>query len=169
VSAAYPPHAHLHRLHLSVWLIAVVALAAALIGLASWVIVDQTSSPTTPAVKPVPALAPAKVVAMLDARFAALNSNAKRSFAQYYSPDTTFHDFGVTPPIEAKGRANVVSLMEGYSRMWALADARIARTSEVIQSGPFVANSLRLGDTRGIAVYELDEQGKIANQWAFGS
>ena len=169
MSTAYPPHTHLHRPHLSIWLIAVVALAAALIGLASWVIVDQTSSPTTPAVRPLHGLAPAKVVAMLDARFAALNSNGKRPFAKYYSPDTTFHDFMVTPPTEARGRANVVSLMGGYSRMWALAGARVVRTSDVIRSGRFVAHSLRLGDSRGIAVYQLDEQGKIANQWVFGN
>ena len=164
--ATYLHRLHLHRPHSTPWLL-VVALATALVGLGAWVVVDQTRSETSPAAQPTHGLAPAKVVAMLDSRFAALNSGGKRSFASYYSPDAVFHDFGVTPPIVARG-ADVPSLMEGYSRIWALAGQRITRESDVIQNGDFAAHALLLGTPRGMAVYEFDKHGKIAGQWVFG-
>jgi hypothetical protein len=37
----YVPEAHVRRRHVNVWLVAVVGLAAALIGLATWVLVDR--------------------------------------------------------------------------------------------------------------------------------
>lgn len=163
------PQAHVHRPRVNPWLVAVVALAAALVGLGAWVIVDHTGSATAPPAKADPGFASAKVTAMLDARFAALNSGGKASFARFYSPDTEFTDFGVTPPLTVKGASNVASLMGGYSRMWAVARARITRESRVIQAGDYVAHALLLGPTRGVAVYQLDEHGKIARQWAFGN
>ena len=165
---AYTSRTHPHRPHANPWVIAVVALAAALVGLSAWVIVDHAGSANAPA-KPTTASASAKVTAMLDARFAALNSGGKQSFARFYSPDTEFTDFGVTPPVTARGAANVADLMGGYSRMRALAGARVTRQSQVIRAGQYVAHALRLGPTPFIAVYRLDEHGKIAGQWVFGN
>ncbi len=165
---AHAPRTHARRPHANPWVVAVVALAAALVGLSAWVIIDRAGSTNNPAT-PATAVAPAKVTAMLDARFAALNSGGKQSFARFNSPDTEFTDFGVTPPITAKGAANVANLMGGYSRMWATAGQRITRESQVIQAGRYVAHTLLLGPTPGIAVYRLDEQGKIAREWAFGN
>ena len=40
---SYPHRVHVHRLHINGWLVAVVALAAALVALGSWVLVDHYS------------------------------------------------------------------------------------------------------------------------------
>lgn len=166
--AAYAPRTQPGRPHANPWVVAVVALAAALVGLSAWVIVDHTRSTNAPAT-PTTAVASAKVTAMLDARFAALNGDGRASFAQFYSPDTEFTDFGVTPPITARGTAKVITLMGTYSHMWAMGGQRITRESQVIKAGDYVAHALLLGSTPGIAVYQLDEHGKIAREWAFGN
>ena len=165
---AYASRTHPRRPHANPWVIAVVALAAALTGLSAWVIVDHAGSTNAPA-QPTTALASAKATAMLDARYAALNSGGKQSFARFYSPDTEFTDFSVTPPLTVRGAKNVADLMGGYSRMWSLAGTRITRESQVIRAGQYVAHAHRLGPTPMIAVYRLDEHGKIAGQWVFGN
>ena len=165
--STYAHRFRVRRPHLNPWFVAVIALAAALIGLSIWVIVDQTSSESAPA-EPTHGLASGQVVAMLDARLAALNSGGKQSFASYYSPGTVFEDRSVTPPIVVRG-AHVASLMEGFSKIWAMAGQRISRESEVIQFGNYAAHAIRLGNTDGISVYKLDQNGKIEHQWVLGS
>lgn len=41
MSVAHAPPTHVHRPHVNPWLVAVIALAAALVGLATWVAVDR--------------------------------------------------------------------------------------------------------------------------------
>lgn len=163
----YPHGMHLRKPHFSLWLL-VVGLAAALIGLGSWVIVDQTGSQATPAAQPIHGLASAQRVAMLDARLAALNSAGKQSMASYYSSDAVFEDRSVTPPIVVRGGTQVASLNEGFSKVWALAGLRMTRESDVIQTGNYAAHAVRLGDYRFMAVFEFDQSGRIAHQWVFG-
>mgnify|MGYP003562181239 CR=1 FL=1 len=41
MSTTHAPPVHVHRLHINPWLVAVIALAAALVALGSWVLVDR--------------------------------------------------------------------------------------------------------------------------------
>jgi hypothetical protein len=132
------------------------------------VIVDQTSSETAPAGQPIHGLASAQVVAMLDARLVAMNGAGKQSLARYYSSDAVFEDHSITPTVVVRGGANVAAANETLSMMMAGAGQRLTRKSDVIQEGSFAAHAIRLGDTQGMVVYELNENGKIAHQWVFG-
>jgi hypothetical protein len=61
----YVPEGHVRRPHVSVWLVAVIGLAAALIGLAAWVLVDRYAG-TDPA---------AEATALVDDWNAAVNAD----------------------------------------------------------------------------------------------
>ncbi len=61
----YVPEVHVRRPHVSVWLVAVIGLAAALIGLAAWVLVDRYAG-TDPA---------AEATALVDDWIAAVNAD----------------------------------------------------------------------------------------------
>lgn len=158
----YPQHRlHIHRPHLSPWLVAVIALAAALVGLASWVIVDKTTSSSGTATTAVEGQASPQVVKMLNARIAAFN--AGRSVASFYTPNAVLDDREAS--LVTRGNQEIGSLLQGYRGM----GMRMHEAGPVIQFGRTVAQAVNAApvepQTGWMLVYRLAANGKIAYQW----
>jgi hypothetical protein len=172
----YPHRLHVHRRHVNPWLVAVLVLGAAVIGLGAWVVVDQTTSSSRQD------LASSEVTAMLDARVAAMNralstsrspssslSDAK-AIAAFYSNDAVMEEIEAgVPRIMSKGHGQIVD------RFKLMIDAAQGsgiqlRTGTTTQIGPYVAQTNNFGsrgviDGEGILVFRLDKSGKIAHEW----
>lgn len=164
----YPQRLHLHRPHINPWLL-VVALAAALIGLGSWVIVDQTTSATASANPPqdLKGLASARAAAMIEHRLALMNNGTDwKAFAALYTKSAVLEERDVTPPVITKGATQIAEHQRGYWQM----GMRINTESPIIQYGPYAAYAISMAGMSwaGIGVFRLNENGKIAQQWVIG-
>jgi hypothetical protein len=146
------------------WLVAVVVLGAALIGLGTWVLIDQTRSSSTLD------LAAPEVVAMLDARLAAGDRNDAEAGAAFYSKDAVMEEIEAgVPRVVSKGRDQILERFRFLGAAGRPNDFEL-RTGTTIQIGPYVAQTNSFGSGgaiygQGILVFRLDESGKIAHEW----
>lgn len=134
------------------WLIvAVIALAAALVGLGAWVLVDQLSTPENDA------------TALIDETMAAINAGDAAGAASTYAEDATLNLFG-----------DVYTSRAAIERRYADATGvgtRIERAGDVIVSGDSAVtfaewtNDLGMSET-DISVFQL-EDGLIKGHWEF--
>lgn len=158
-------HARAARAHrrLNPWLLAVVALSAALFGLGTWVIVDETTSSSTRG------LASPELATMLENRIAAFDRADGRAAAAFYTEDAIMQeeDIGLT----TRGRDQIAA------RLQYLMDAglRMKTVGAPVQIGRFAGEAVRFHDPagavrgEGVLVFELDRNsGKIAHQWVTG-
>jgi len=161
MAVTHAGQAHVHRPQFNPWLVAVIALAAALVVLGAWVIVDQTGS------SPAEGLASPEVATMLENRIAAFDRADGLAAAAFYTKDAIMQeeDIGLT----TRGRKQIAA------RLQYLMDAglRMRTVGAPIQSGRFVGEAVRFYDPSGTArgegvlAFELDpNSGKIAHQWA---
>ena len=152
--------AHVHRPRFNPWLAAVIALAAVLVALGAWMIVDQTCSSSTDG------LASHEVATMLEDRIAAFDRADGRAAAAFYTNEAIMQeeDIGLT----TRGREQIAA------RLQYLMDAglRMRTVGAPIQIGRFVGEAVCFYDPGGTAVgegvlaFELDkDSGKIAHQW----
>ena len=163
MSTTHAPPTHV-RPHVNPWLVAVVVLGAALIGLGTWVLIDQTRSSSTQD------LAAPEVAAMLDARIAAMNRYDAKATAAFFSKDAVMEEIenGV-PAATSIGRQEIANRFdEILSSSKAL--GILGRTGRPTQIGPYVAQTFSWGsrgatDGEGVLVFKLDGSGKIAHEW----
>jgi hypothetical protein len=160
----YAPATHRHRLHVHPWLVAVIVLAAALVALGAWVLVDQARSSSTQG------LASSEVTTMLDARLAALNRFDAEATAAFFTKDAVMEEIEQgAPVVVSSGRkeiANRFRVMLDYSKQTGVQ----GRTGATTQIGPYVAQTFSWGasgttEGQGILVFKLDEKGEIAHEW----
>lgn len=159
MSVAHHPPTHGRRWHVRPLTIAVIAVAASLVALGTWVIVDRNGSSTTPG------LASAEVVAMLGDRLAALNSGDPEAISAFYTRDAVLEERDVTPAIVTRGSDRIGERIGSIVRMFGM---QLAPASPVIRLGGTVAEATSVPgypDQGYILVYQLDPQGKIAHQW----
>ena len=164
MSITHAPPTHVRRPHANPWLVAVVALVAALVGLGTWVLVDQTrSSPTQDLASP-------EVTAMLNARVAAINRFDAEAIAAFYSQDAVMDEIEAgVPRVVSTGHDQIVDrfrFMADSARVYGIR----LRTGTTTQIGPYVAQTNSWGpggatEGQGILVFKLDESGKIAHEW----
>ena len=164
MAVTHAGRAHVHPPQLNRWHVAVSGLAAAVVALGAWVVVDQTRSSSTDG------LAPPEVVAMLEKRIAAFDRADGQAAAAFYTKDAIMQeeDIGLT----TRGREQIAG------RLQVLMDAglRMTAVGAPIQMGRFVGEAVRFyesgggtGIGEGVLVFELDEtSGKIAHQWVTG-
>jgi hypothetical protein len=164
----HPRRIHARRPRVNPWLV-VAVLATALVGLASWVIIDETRGKTSSPPQAAFGLASARVAALLEARLAALGSAGELPMARFYSRDAVQEELDVVPPTVAKGREQIAARNEGFSRLWALSGLRVSLASPIIQVGDYAAHGVRIGDTGEVLVFWLDRNGTIAHQWVVGT
>jgi hypothetical protein len=148
------------RPHADVWHVAVIALAAALVGLGIWVLLDRTTSSATPG------LASPEVASMLEDRLAALNSGDAEAISTFYTANAVLEERDVTPARVTRGSVAIGNAIATYVNSYGL---QVERVSPIIQTGRGVAEATiypsdpTLGWT---LVYLLDrESGKITHQW----
>lgn len=161
---AQVPAGQVGRPHVNPWLFAVVALSAALVGLVTWVIIDQTRPKTVTAKPATRGLASAGTVTMLKDRIAAVNGGNANAISAFYTPDAVLEEHDVTPAIVTKGGPEIGHRIRVIVTQFGM---RLRRTSPVIRFGQTVAEATRVpGSTTGfILVYALGANGKIAHQW----
>ena len=163
MSSVQAPRTHVGRPRINLWLVAVVALTAALVVLGAWVLIDQTRSSSTPG------LASPGVVTMLEDRIAAINREDGQAAAAFYTEDAIMQEEDIG--LVTRGREQIAA------RLQLLIDSglRMEPVGAPIQMGRFVGEAVRFyefggtGTGEGVLVFELDKSsGKIAHQWVTG-
>lgn len=156
VSATHTHRAHTRRPQITAWQAAVVVLAAVVIALAAWIVVDRSTGTSSPAQETT------TLVDELNAAWSAGDASAvAASFARGGVAQLQGHTFEGATTI-----GNHAATASGF------AGFRIARAAPVSVSGEFAATfaeyryggSSRLGTL--LAVYQLRE-GKILREWTF--
>jgi hypothetical protein len=129
------------RQHINLWLVAVVGLAAALVALGAWVLVDRNTSATVSATGPSQGLASPQVVRMLKNRLAAMDSGHAEAVAAFYTRTGVLEERDVTPAVVTKGREQIVrrvQVLQSY-------DMPLESESSVIQFGRYAAIKYPIG------------------------
>ena len=150
----HTPPTHLHRLHVNLWLVAVVVLAATLVGLGTWVLVGRYAGGGGAA---------QNAATLIDGSNTAISNADAAALASFYTPNAviTRDDGGVTAGAEA---------IRGLVPMTQALDYKVWRVAPVSVEGDFATTFLQYTSTisEGIepAVYQLRE-GKILRMWFF--
>ena len=143
----YVPEVHARRPHIDYWLVAVIALAAALIGLAAWVLVDRYAG-TDPA---------AEATALVDDWIAAVNAD--------YPADALAPL--ITSDFEVRTSGDVYTADEFLAR--ATSPVGAERIAPVTVEGDFATTYSTLSGLPGtthLTVFQFEE-GKISRLWSF--
>lgn len=153
------------RLKVNPWLVAVVVLAAALVALGMWILIDQMRSSSTQD------LALPEVAAMLDARIAAMNRYDAEATTAFFSKDAVLEEIeNGALATTSTGRQEIAARF-AYLLSIAKSVGLENRTGTTTQIGPYVAQPYSwssvgdVTDGRGFLVFRLDENGKIAHEW----
>lgn len=162
--STYAPETHRHRVHVNPWLVAVIVLAAALVALGAWVLIDQTRSSSTPG------QASPEVAAMIHNLTAAWNRYDAEATASFYARDAVMEEIEAgVPRVVSNGSAQITDRFR-----YMLDDARSAgvqgRIGTITQIGPYVSTRYSWGTPgttmgQGFIVDKLDTSGKIAHEW----
>lgn len=152
MSTTHAPPVHAHRLHVNPWLVAVIALAAALIALGSWVIVDHYTGGDS---------ATQDATTLIDKFDAAGNAGDAKALAALLTNDVVMRSEG--------------NILTGAQDLQDAAAAsagslRVERIAPVTVEGDFASTFIRAteagSDRTLIAVYQF-EDGKISRLWGF--
>ena len=164
VSITNTPPAHLHRPHVNLWLVAVVVLAAALIGLGTWVLVDHYAAgvgATQDATTLIDSRATEDATALIDRVSTAFTTNDAAALTAYYAPNAVVRSLGLNEE-EYTGIAEIQSMASGT---W-----QVSRIAPVTVEGEFATTFVRLhaGDQSwtGVETFQIQD-GKIVRQWSF--
>ena len=152
MSTIYAPEVHVRRPHINLWLVAVVGLAAALVALGTWVLVDRYTGPEHDA------------TTLIDDVAAAWSAGDSLAVTPLYTADAVL--------VSARGD----SYAGPRSITFAVEDAAAAgmqleRIAPVTTEGDFATTFVSYTDEAGgygtlLTVFQLDE-GKVARQWDF--
>lgn len=168
MSSVHVPGTHVGRPHINLWLVAVVALTAALVALGAWVLIDQTRSSSAQG------LASSEVTTMLDGWLAAENRYDARAMAAFFAQDAVMEEHD---PMVPDGVLVTKGLDQIYQRWQVGADYfraqgwRVESGGVRSQIGDYVVSTEIFGVPgekpvgQVVVVDKLDEKGKIAHQW----
>lgn len=154
MSTIYAPPVHTHRPHVNVWLVAVIGLAAALVALGAWVLVDRSTGGDS---------ATQDATTLIDEFSAASSANDGEAAAALLTSDAVLWSNGNT----ISGRTAIADEIATTTGL------RVERTAPVTVEGEFAStfNSFSApaaGVTEApiISVYQL-KNGKIFGLWDF--
>lgn len=147
----YAPEVHVHHRHVNWWLVAVVGLAAALVALGAWVLVDRYTGST----------AAQDTTTLIDDANAAFTNGDAAAIPTYYASTAVIRSFGTN------------ETYVGVKQISALADGSFSanRISPVTVDGEYASTFVELTDTSGqtattLSVYQIKD-GLIERQWNF--
>ena len=142
------------------WLVTTIVLAVALIALGVWTVIDrQTIQPQ--------GLASDEVRAILKDRIATFGAEGGVAASAFYADDAILEERDVEPAVVTTEAAHIAYRLEDLRNF----GMRLESESTPIQVGRYAAEALSLDEEHaivGIAVYELDANGKIVHQWFIG-
>jgi hypothetical protein len=151
VSTMHAPPVHAHRLHVNVWLVAVVGLAAGLIALGSWVLVDRYTGGDS---------ATHDATTLIDKVSVATSTGDAQAIPSLYATNAVMRSIGA-------GETYV-----GVDAIRALADGSftVERLAPVTVEGEYATTFMRISagyeTTTSISVFQIKD-GKIVRQWNF--
>lgn len=151
-----------HRPRVNRWLVAVVGLAAALVALGAWVLVDRTAGTEQPR-----GLASSSVATLLADRIATANRGARGAMSAFYTTNAVLEEHDIAPPVVTKGNQDIGGRIETMHSL----GLSITPEGPVIQLGRYAAQAASLTsdpNTGWILVYELGKGNRIAHQWVLG-
>jgi hypothetical protein len=150
--STHAPPVHAHRLHFDAWHVAVVVLAAALVGLGAWVVIDNVTGGDS---------ATQNATALIDDFNTAATANDGATAQTMMTPDVELWMDG-TVITGAQDWATAISQESGLT---------VERIAPVTVNGEYATTFVRFGAPQsGIApttqlfVYQLQD-GKIARLW----
>lgn len=149
----YAPEVHVrHRPHINLWLVAVVLLSAALVGLGAWVLVDRYTGPTH------------DTTTLLDDFYAASSAHDGKTVAAMLASDAVFWTDGTTMAGQKK-IVNEILTTPGLT---------VERIAPVTVEGDFASTFIAftvpaagLNKAPAAEVVQLKD-GKIFRVWDFG-
>lgn len=151
----YTPRAHVRWPHVNLWLVAVVGLAAALIGLGAWVLVDRYTGGGG---------ATHDATTLIDNGSAAWNTGDGNAAATFYTNNAVIDSLGDTAVgPKAIGQAMVTAHAMQF---------HVERVAPVTVNGDFATSWFKITGV-GIDRYPVltvfqVKDGKILRQWGFG-
>ncbi len=154
--ATYPHPVPVHRPHVNASLLVIVALAAALIGLAAWVVVDRTTGTSS---------ATSDATTLIDNLFGDVSAGNVASASALFTSDAVVWQSGST---QATGMAQIRKQIAGAKP----SGFTITRTAPVSVRGDIAVTQSNAAASvagmhwRGIDVFQL-RNGKIAREWDF--
>lgn len=148
----HPHRAHLRRPHVNLWLVAVVGLAAALIALGAWVIVDRTTGGNS---------ATEKAATLIDKSNLAIATGDKNAISTFFAKGAVMRSIGTG---ETYAGLNAI-------RNLANGSFTPERVAPVTMHGGFATTYVRLTTAGGqtgttLSVFEIKDS-KIVRQWNF--
>ena len=144
----YSPEAHTRRTHVNVWLVAIIVLAAGLVALGAWRLVDRYAGSDSDTAQ------------VIDDLNAAVNAGDAEALRALFARDAVF----VMPNgQQVSGLDNVVRavLIPHSVRL------QIERAGPVASADDLFAAFTRYDGGVELGVWQLDEQGKIAQMWVY--
>jgi hypothetical protein len=150
----YAPEARVHRPHVNLWLVAVIALAAALVGLGAWVLIDRYGGGESAA---------EEATAVLDDFYAAVNTQDEAALRALFADDVVVWSNGDV----MTGEDQVVGAI------MTTAGLTMERLAPVTVYGDFATTYIRLAvtslpgiDGPVVETFRLDD-GQIVRAWDF--
>jgi SnoaL-like protein len=150
VSTMHAPRVHVHRPHVNLWFVAVLGLAAGLIALGSWVLVDRyTGSNATK-----------DATTLIDRFDAAFNARDANALAALMAPNVQMRSLGDV----ASGRDTIANGIASQ------AIAKMERVSPVTVNGEFATHFERYTEPGAtgtfVSVFQI-RNGKILRIWGY--
>ena len=145
---AYTPEAHARRPHITIWFVAVIALAAGLVALGAWMLVSRDTGADTEA---------AQIVDDLNAAVNAGDAEALRGlFAR--SPVFVMPNGEQLSGLDRVVMAVLIPHGVGY---------QLERVGPVASAGDFAASFTRFDGSMELGVWQFDDDGKIVQMWVY--
>ena len=153
MSTTYAPPAHARRPHVSRWVVAIAVLAAALVGLGVWALVDRSSGSG----------ATEDATTLIDDVDAAWSAGDTSALSALYANDAVVRSLGDTFGAKAISSGALGPPVAGF---------HVERVAPVTREGDFATTFVKisgigLDETPVLAVFQLKD-GKIVRHWGFG-
>lgn len=147
----YPQHVDARRPHVSYWLVAVIALAAALVALGAWVLVDRYAGGDS---------ATQDATTLIDDLNAAFSTGDANAIPSLYASNAVMRSFGVG---ETYAGVKAIRTNAGC--------CTIERLAPVTVEGEYATSFMRIAapgwpTVMSISVFQIKD-GKIVRQWNF--
>jgi hypothetical protein len=168
MTAVQSPVSHQHRFHVNPWMLAAIVLAAALVALGVWVLVDRAQTTTAPPQAAAPTITPQHVKATFDAvdTFAkAGNWNGVRAL---YADNATLDDLNGRFSMAGSGHVadHVLAVTLAGDRLRVNGEPIILGNGYVVVPVTLYAKGEPVSSgNSGAAVYQFDAHGAIVHQW----
>ena len=153
MSITHVPPTHVRRPHVNAWLVAVIVLAAGLVALGTWTLVDRYTGSDSEAAQ------------IIDELNAAVNAGDVKALRALFASDVVFEAGAGPGSVKAEGREKAVNA----ALIPHAVGLRLTRIATVSREGDYAATFTRY--TNGSVGVELVvfqfRDGKIVGQWIF--